>query len=243
MTSARALLVPLLVPLSALALGVAACDKPQEAEVAKTDEKDEPPPTNIKVDLPPPPNFDEGKAPETWEDGSNSIYGLRQKLDQNVKEGEAGKEIMVKGWIQEIYVPPPCPEGEVCPPPKQPHVWITDNQGEQGKKRAMMVVNYRFQIPEFQAKMWKDAPQVVLEKDKRYTFRGKFKQFSDTGFAYDRGLLEFVAYKPLDPATGAETAEWVYPPGAAWHPIMIAEQEKQNAELVEKAQGTQVKQP
>ena len=220
----------------------AACDKPK-AEEMKSEEKEEAPATNIKVDLPPSPNFDEGKAPEKWEDGSWSIYGLRTKLDENVKEGAGGKEIQVKGWVQEIYVAPPCPEGEVCAPPKQPHVWITDNQGEQGKKRAMMVVNYRFQIPEFQAKMWKDAPPVVLEKDKRYTFRGKFKQFSDTGFAYDRGLLEFVAYKPLDPATGAEMADWVYPPGAAWHPIMIAEQEKQNAELVEKAKGTAVKQP
>ena len=46
MTSARAILVPVLVLL------LTGCDKPQEAEVTKSDEKDEPPPTNIKVDLP-----------------------------------------------------------------------------------------------------------------------------------------------------------------------------------------------
>ena len=226
-----------------LVLSIGACDnKPKVVEEKSEEAKDEAPATNIKVDLPPSPNFDEGKAPEQWEDGSFSIYGLRSKLDENVKAGEGGKEIQIKGWVQEIYVAPPCPEGEVCAPPKQPHVWITDGQGEQGKKRAMMVVNYRFQIPEFQAKMWKDVPPIVLEKDKRYTFLGKFKQFSDTGFSYDRGLLEFVAYKPLDPATGAESAAWVYPPGAPWHPIAIAEQEKQNAELAEKASGTVAKQ-
>ncbi|MBX7082971.1 MAG: hypothetical protein K1X88_27445 [Nannocystaceae bacterium] len=227
-------------PLS-LGLCLVGCEKPKVAET-KSDEK-EAPVTNVKVDLPPSPNFDEGKAPEQWEDGSYSIYGLRSKLDERVKEGESGKEVQVKGWIQEIYVPPPCPEGEVCAPAKQPHVWITDTQEEQGKKRAMMVVNYRFTIPEHQAKMWKDAPQVLLEKGKRYTFMGKFKQFSDTGFAYDRGLLEFVAYKPLDPATGAESAAWVYPPNAPWHPLTIAAQEAENAALAQKAAETAVKQP
>jgi hypothetical protein len=228
-----------LAPVLCLALG--ACDKPKVTEV-KSDEK-EAPATNVKVELPPSPNFDEGKAPEKWEDGSWSIYGLRSKLDENVKEGEAGKEIEVKGWIQEIYVAPPCPQGEVCAPAKQPHVWITDNKGEQGKKRAMMVVNYRFTIPEHDAKTWKDVPQIVLEKDKQYTFRGKFKQFSDTGFSYDRGLLEFIAYHPVDPVTGAVSAEWVAPPNAPWHPIAIAAQEAENAELAKKAAGTAVKQP
>jgi hypothetical protein len=235
MTHARYALAPL------LCLVFAGCEKPKVEEV-KSDEK-EAPASNVKVQLPPSPNFDEGKAPEKWEDGTWSIYGLRTKLDENVKEGEAGKEIEIKGWVQEIYVAPPCPEGEVCAPPKQAHVWITDNQGEQGKKRAMMVVNYRFVIAEHQAKLWKDVPQIILEKDKRYTFRGKFKQFSDTGFSYDRGLLEFIAYKPLDPVTGAEQPGWVYPPAAPWHPISIAEQEKDNAALAAKAAGSAVKQP
>jgi len=243
MTHVRLALAPVLCTFltGSMAGVLVGCEKPKVVEV-KTDDKDEAPETNVKVQLPPSPNFDEGKAPEKWEDGSWSIYGLRGKLDENVKAGETGSEIDIKGWVQEIYVAPPCPEKEVCAPPKQPHIWITDNQGEQGKKRAMMVVNYRFQIPEHQAKLWKDVPQILLEKDKHYTFKGKFKQFSDTGFSYDRGLLEFLAYKPLDPTTGAEGAGWVHPPGAPWHPISIAETEKQNAELAEKAAGSKAPQ-
>ena len=213
------------------------CDKSEEAEAVPTDEE-EAPASNIKVQLPPSPDFDEGKSPETWEDGSYSIFGLRSDLDKHVEDGDKGKEVMVKGYVQEIYLPPECPEGEVCPPPKQPHLWITDKPQEKGKKRAMMVVNYRFQITDWQAKQWKDEPEVILEKDQRYTFKGKFKQFSDTGFAFDRGLLEFVAYKPHDPETGEELDKWVYPPGAPWHPIAVAEQEEANARLAEKAKAS-----
>lgn len=220
----------------ALGLLLGACDE-KPAEPAEGEAKKEEAAPAIKVQLPPTPDFDEGKVDEKWPDGAFSIYGLRTDIDTNVKDGDAGKEIEVKGWVQEIYVAPECPEGEVCPPPKQPHLWVTDKQGQAGKKRAMMVVNYRFVIPEWDAKRWKEQPDVVLEKDKQYTFKGKFKRFSDTGFAFDRGLLEFVAYKPHDPETGQELNQWVYPPGASWHPLEVQRQEEENAELAAKAKA------
>ncbi|MCH9681241.1 MAG: hypothetical protein K0V04_07405 [Deltaproteobacteria bacterium] len=217
------------------ALFIVGCDKEEEELDIKGDVKDEDQGPAVSVTLPAPPNFDEGKAPEQWDDSAWSIWGLRRDIDKHVEEGENGTEITVKGWIQEIYIPPECPEGEACPPPKQPHVWITDHENEKGKKRAMMIVNYRFTIPEWQVKDWKDQPDVILEKDKQYTFKGLFKQFSDTGFASDRGLLEFRSYKPHDPETGAEMPTWVYPPGAAWHPLTIQQQEEQNAKMAEAA--------
>lgn len=216
-----------------LGLTVPACDTKEEPKQDQKKEEDAGP--AIQVQLPPSPNFDEGKAPEQWEDGPWSIYGIRTDLDKNVDAGSKGTEIEIKGYVQEIYVPPPCPEGEACPPGKQPHIWITDHAETKGKKRAMMVVNYRFQVPDWDEKRWKDAPDVIFEKGKRYTFKGKFKQFSDTGFAFDKGLLEFVAYRPHDAETGQEMAVWVQPPGAPWHPIEIARQEEANAALVEKS--------
>src|SRR5690606_20156258 len=135
-----------------------ACAKEEEAKEA--DAQAAAPQPQIKGQLPPPPDFDEGKAPEKWEDGSYSLYGLRADLDENVKAGEQGTEVLVRGYVQEIYVAPECPSGEVCAPPKQPHVWITDAPEEKGKKRAMMVVNYRFAIPAWDAKRWKKEPEV-----------------------------------------------------------------------------------
>lgn len=216
------------------ALLLVGCDKEEELDI-KGDAKEEEAGPPVQVTLPPAPNFDEGSAPEQWEDGSWSIWGLRRDIDKHVAEGDAGTEVQLKGWVQEIYVPPECPEGEVCPPPKQPHLWITDHEGVEGKKRAMMVVNYRFTIPEWQVKDWKDQPEVILEKGKRYTFKGVFKQFSDTGFAYADGLIEFKFYKPHDPETGAEMEGWIAPPGSSWHPLTIQQQDEQNAKLAEAA--------
>ena len=81
-----------------------------------------------------------------------------------------------------------------------------------------MVVNHRFAIPEWDAERWKDEPEVVIEDGKQYTFRGRFRRFSDTGFASDRGLLEFIAYAQPDPKGGER---WVYPRNAPWHPVEL----------------------
>jgi hypothetical protein len=188
----------------------------------------------VRVELPPPPTYPEATAPDRYPDGAWSIAGIREDLDRHVADGDAGKEITVKGWVSEIYVPPACPAGDTCPPAKQPHLWITDDAADKGKRRAMMVVNYRFTIPEWDKARWKRAPEVGLEVGKQYTIKGKVRTFSDTGFASAEGLLEFVAYHPLDPATGAELADWVYPPGAYWHPDEVARQDEETRALAER---------
>lgn len=220
----------------ALPLALSGCDKGGDdaaaAEAGKQEEEELP---NIDVNLPPAPDFEEGKMDEKHPDGAYSIYGLRENLDARLEEGAAQAEIEVKGYVQEIYVPPECPEGEFCAPGKQPHVWITDKPDQQGKKRAMMVVAYRFAIAEWDAERWEGQPEVILEKGQQYTFKGKFVRFSSTGFAHDSGLLEFVAYKAPDEETGE--MKWVYPPGAAWHPLEVARVEEMN----KKAQEDQAK--
>lgn len=185
------------------------------------------PSSGLQVQLPPSPNFDDADVAKRYDDGAFSIRGLRDDVDGNVADGDAGKEVVVRAWVQEVYVPPKCPSGAACPPPKQPHIWVTDREGERGKKRAMLVVNYRFAIPEWDAKRWKGQPTVELEAGKRYTFKGKFRRFSDTGFAFAGGLLEFVAYK--------KKTRWVAPPGAPWHPIEIRRMEREDAALADKA--------
>jgi hypothetical protein len=192
---------------SALSLGLIAftgCDDAQEG--AKGAAKEEALP-NINVELPPSPDFDENKAPEKWEDGHYSIYGLRDNMDDRIKDGEAGTEITLKGYVQEVYVPPVCAEGELCPPGKQPHFWITDKPDQKGKKRALMIVSYKFQIPEWELPDWEGVPWVTPEVGKPIVLKGKFVRFSDTGFAdITGGLVDFVAYEAPNPETGQTDA-------------------------------------
>jgi hypothetical protein len=211
-------------------LGAVACDKEDPDAALKPKEEVLP---NIQVELPAAPNFDEDKAPEKWEDGAYSIYGLRQEMDERIKEGESGTEVLVKGFVQEVYEPPPCPEGQLCAPGKQPHFWITDKPDQQGKKRALMVVSYKFNIPEWEMVDWEGVPQVLVEEGKSYLIKGRFVRFSDTGFAdITGGLVDFVAYQAPNAETGQ--MEWIYPPGSPNHPLTIARQEEQNAKMQEK---------
>ena len=194
--------------------------KPPEPE-AKVEPKVKTPPElpGASIVLPDKPSFPKSTAPERYDDGAWSVAGLRENLEDNVAKGDAGEEIELRATVLELYVPPPCPPDGACPPAKQPHAWVVDDPADKGKRRAAMVVNYAFVIPEWDAKRWKGEPMVILEVGREYTFKGKFRQFSDTGFASDRGLLEFVAVRDKGP-DGKPT--WIYPPGAPWHPLEVA---------------------
>ena len=47
-----------------------------------------------------------------------------------------------------------------------------------------------------------------------------------------------MAYKPHDPETDQELPNWVYPPGAPWHPLEVQRVEEENAKLAEKASAS-----
>ena len=52
----------------------------------------------IKVDLPPPPNFNVQNAPEKYPTGEMSIYGLRKHMSQYLD-----KDVQVKAYLLQIY--------------------------------------------------------------------------------------------------------------------------------------------
>ncbi len=52
----------------------------------------------IKVDLPPPPNFNIQNAPEKYPSGELSIYGLRKKMSQYLD-----KDVQVRAYLLQIY--------------------------------------------------------------------------------------------------------------------------------------------
>ena len=52
----------------------------------------------IKVDLPPPPNFNVQTAPEKYPTGEMSIYGLRKHMSQYLD-----KDVQVKAYLLQVY--------------------------------------------------------------------------------------------------------------------------------------------
>jgi hypothetical protein len=52
----------------------------------------------IKVDLPPPPNFNIQNAPEKYPSGEMSIYGLRKHMNQYLD-----KDVQVRAYLLQIY--------------------------------------------------------------------------------------------------------------------------------------------
>jgi hypothetical protein len=52
----------------------------------------------IKVDLPPPPNFNIQNAPEKYPSGEMSIYGIRKHMSQYLD-----KDVQVKAYLLQIY--------------------------------------------------------------------------------------------------------------------------------------------
>jgi len=52
----------------------------------------------VKVDLPPPPNFNVQNAPEQYPSGELSVYGLRKRMSKYLD-----KDVQVKAYLLEIY--------------------------------------------------------------------------------------------------------------------------------------------
>jgi hypothetical protein len=52
----------------------------------------------IKVDLPPPPNFNVQNAPEKYPSGEMSIYGVRKHMSQYLD-----KDVQIKGYLLSVY--------------------------------------------------------------------------------------------------------------------------------------------
>lgn len=182
------------------------------------------------VDLPPTPSYEPPVVLARYEDGSYSVFGLRQdpKLLSGEESGEAsGEELIVRAWVREIYIPPP-----LCNRCPQPHVWVADGPDVRGHRDALLVAGFMFDIDPADAAYWQAEPKVVLEVGKQYRIRGNFVLRSETGFSDDeRGVLQFRAYEQV----GADgQPSWVMPPMADWNPKTIELWNRQDQEMQER---------
>jgi hypothetical protein len=187
----------------------------------------------VKVNLPPPPNFDAATAPVQYPTGEYSVYGLRKNMTKILD-----KDVRVKGYLLYLYECPPeirkCndeqdakkkkekrkaaakgappateapPAAGGCRPCEQPHFFISDTPT--GKmERALLVADYP-------VKDWKTSKPkpIQVKQGEQYVVTGTFAINSITGFAASNGL---IVHKRTEDAQGKVVAEGnaVLPPEA-----------------------------
>lgn len=176
----------------------------------------------IRPALPQVPSIPPPRHPLQYDDGTWTVYGLRKRAASNMDE-----EVRVKAYIVKIFTPEPCPEGQTCPPPPMPHLWLGDDLDETSESHLLRVVGFatsqaEIQMAREEAEKNKTLTRAeILEKiggelpivwdwqqGKQYIVKGRFTRFAGTGFGDQNGLLEYVDYQCLDcpPPEDAEAA-------------------------------------
>ncbi len=161
--------------------------------------------------IPPPPH------PAQYSDNSYSVYGLRHRIRNTMDS-----DVEVTGYIVEIYQPPECPEGERCPTPAAPHMWIADTQNETDSGKRLMVVGYaenQAQIDEAVEKAERgQAEELTAEQiamgmrpiptdfhvGNKIKVSGRFTQMGGSGFNSSEGLMEYRIHQTLENVAGGD---------------------------------------
>jgi hypothetical protein len=191
----------------------------------------------IKVDLPPPPNFNVQNAPEKYPSGELSIYGLRKHMNQYLD-----KDVQVRAYLLMIYecppelrkcndelaakakkekkkeaksgAPPKAPAQAAaeqlkggCRPCDQPHFFLGDTPTTK--------LDHGLLIADYPLKDWntgKPKP-LVAKTGEQYVVTGTFAINSIGGFAASDGL---IIHKKFQDSAGKVIAEGnaVLPPDA-----------------------------
>jgi hypothetical protein len=191
----------------------------------------------IKVDLPPPPNFNIQTAPEKYPSGELSVYGLRKHMNLYLD-----KDVQVRGYLLTIYecpaeqrkcnddlaaktkkakmkemksgglpgkagAPPAADMKGGCHPCDQPHFFVGDTPTTK--------VDHGLLVADYPVKDWKTGKPkpLVAKAGDQYVVTGTFSINSIGGFAASDGL---IIHKKFQDATGNVIAEGnaVLPPDA-----------------------------
>ena len=161
-----------------------------------------------KPSLPPVPSIPVPSVPETYGDGSYSIYGLRKNVGKTLNT-----QVSVTAYIVKIYQKPVCEEGQTCHV-MMPHLFLADELGEKLEKRYIRMVGFAQSFKEMEdAKADAEAgkepeplpegvylPPVVWDwqEGHKYKIKAVFLNRSSAGFMDADGLLEYKGSECLD---------------------------------------------
>ncbi|MFO8071240.1 MAG: hypothetical protein R6V85_05120 [Polyangia bacterium] len=160
-----------------------------------------------KPNLPVVPNIPKPDVPETYSDGSYSVYGLRKNMNETMDEA-----VTVTAYVADIYEKPQCPEGKTCHT-LMPHLFLADKKDEILEKRYLKLVGYAQSFKEMEDEKAndekgkeQDLPEGVYlapvvwdwREGHKYKITGRFTRESGSGFKASDGLLEYGEHECLD---------------------------------------------
>ncbi len=189
-----------IVLVSGLALGCNENETKKRIVVEKVD--------SHKPSLPAVPSIPKPTVPETYSDGTHSVYGLRRNIVKNIET-----QVTVTAYVVEVYQKPECAEGVTCHV-LMPHLWLADEKGETLQRRRIRLVGFAKSFKEMEDQKEKDEkgiedeplpdgvylPPVIWDwrEGHKYKITGRFTRQSGEGFMNTDGLLEYSSHECLD---------------------------------------------
>ena len=161
-----------------------------------------------KPNLPSVPSIPKPSVPETYGDGSFSVYGLRKGINKNIET-----MVTVTAYVVETYKKPECTEDKACHV-LMPHLFLADEKDETLDRRRLRLVGYAQSFKEMEDQQEKDEkgtkeeelpegvylPPVIWDwrEGHKYKITGRFTRQSGSGFMTTDGLLEYNKHECLD---------------------------------------------
>ncbi len=161
-----------------------------------------------KPNLPAVPSIPKPSAPETYSDGSYSVYGARKGINKTIET-----QMTITAYIAKIYEKPECPEGKTCHV-LMPHLFLADEREEKLERRHMRLVGYAQSFKDMEEEREADEkgeeeeelpegvylPPVIYDwrLGHKYKITGRFTRQSGAGFMATDGLLEYSNHECLD---------------------------------------------
>ena len=169
----------------------------------------------FKPNLPAVPVIRPPDVPETYSDGSYSVYGLRKNAAKAIDT-----KVTVTAYVASIYQKPECAAESACPT-LVPNLFLADDKDEKLDRRLLRLTGYAksFDAIAEAEKAAKSgahkepaageiAPTPVAwdwRAGQKYKISGLFARHSAAGFMAVDGLLEYAGHECLDcPADEAQ---------------------------------------
>ena len=171
---------------------------------------------DVAPSLPSVPTIPPDPYPIQHSDGAFTVLGIRRR-GHHIMDGEnTDRNVRVTAYIVRIFEPAECPEGETCPRPAAPHLYLADSADNTDEREWLMVTGYAQNHEEYNQAV-EDASRGRYEPPdpesgilpiptdfavgNKVRFNGRLARLSSMGFRHSEGLIDYRGHETLETAT------------------------------------------